>query len=89
MLCWDGRREFPDHDLAGWIAEHQPEVVLTGHVHQAPWAEGGSWHARLGRTWVFNAGRQVGPVPPHITLDLAAGTADWYGVFGSETVSLA
>ena len=47
-LCHDGRRDFPDHDLAAWIAEHQPDVVLCGHIHQAPWAEGGSWHARLG-----------------------------------------
>ena len=87
-LCHDGRRTFPDHDLAGWIAEHAPDVVLCGHIHQAPWADGGSWHARLGRTWVFNAGKQIGPVPPHITLDTDAATAEWYGVFESETLVL-
>lgn len=85
-LCSDGRREFPDHDLAGWIAEFQPDYVLCGHIHQAPWASGGSWHARLGQTWVFNPGKQIGPVPPHITLDLEARTADWFGVFDSETI---
>lgn len=88
VLCRDGRREFPDHDLAAWIAEHQPDVVLCGHIHQAPWVEGGSWHARLGSTLVFNAGRQIGPVPPHVTLDLEAGTAEWYGVFSEETLPL-
>ena len=88
-LCFDGRRTFPDHDLAAWIEEHRPDVVLCGHIHQSPWAEGGSWHARLGRTWVFNAGKQIGPVPPHITLDTDAETADWFGVFESETLSLA
>ncbi len=88
VLCNDGRREFPDHDLAGWIAEHSPDVVLCGHVHQAPWVEGGSWHARLGDTWVFNGGHQRGPVPPHITLDTDAGTADWYGVFDVESIRL-
>jgi Icc-related predicted phosphoesterase len=88
-LCFDGRRTFPDQDLADWIAEHRPDVVLCGHIHQAPWAEGGSWHARLGSTWVFNAGRQIGQVPPHITLDTDAGTAHWFGVFGSETLTLA
>ena len=31
-----------------WIAEHQPDIVLCGHIHQAPWVDGGSWHARLG-----------------------------------------
>ena len=88
VLCRDGRREFPDHDLAAWIEEHQPDIVLCGHIHQAPWVEGGSWHARLGRTWVFNAGKQLGPVPPHITLDTDAGTADWFGVFENDRVEL-
>ncbi len=87
-LCFDGRRTFPDQDLADWIAQHRPDVVLCGHIHQAPWAEGGSWHARLGETWVFNAGKQIGKIPPHITLDTTAGTADWFGVFESETVIL-
>jgi Icc-related predicted phosphoesterase len=87
-LCRDGRREFPDHDLAGWIDEHQPDIVLCGHIHQAPWAPGGAWHAQLGRTHVFNPGKQVGKVPPHVTLDLAEGTADWFGVFESQTVAL-
>ena len=88
-LCNDGRRTFPDQDLADWIAEHRPEIVLCGHIHQAPWATGGSWHARLGETWVFNAGKQIGKVPPHITIDTDAATANWFGVFESETLSLA
>lgn len=87
-LCRDGRREFPDHDLAEWIDRYQPDIVLCGHIHQAPWVSGGSWFARLGRTWVFNPGKQIGPVPPHITLDTDAGTAHWFGVFQSETISL-
>ncbi|NHA67638.1 metallophosphoesterase family protein [Phycicoccus flavus] len=87
-LCTDGRREFPDHELAAWIGRHRPDVVLCGHIHQAPWARGGSWRARLGPTWVFNAGKQIGPVPPHVVLDAAERTAFWYGVFESETVPL-
>ena len=88
VLCRDGRREFPDHDLAAWIEQHQPDVVICGHIHQAPWARGGSWHARLGRTQVFNAGKQIGHVPPHITFDTTARTAHWFGVFDSETIDL-
>jgi Icc-related predicted phosphoesterase len=88
VLCRDGRREFPDHELAAWIGQHRPDIVLCGHIHQAPWVEGGSWHDRLGDTFVFNAGKQVGPVPPHITVDLDAGTADWFGVFDSESLDL-
>ncbi len=63
VLCRDGRREFPDHELAAWIGEHAPDIVLCGHIHQAPWIEGGSWYDKIGDTWVFNAGKQMGRVP--------------------------
>ena len=89
VLCRDSRREFPDHELAAWIEQYQPWLVVTGHIHQAPWINGGSWHDRLGDTLVVNAGKQVGPVPPHITFDFDAGTANWFGVFGSEEIALA
>ena len=72
-LCKDGRREFPDHDLAAWIEQYQPDVVFCGHIHQAPGCRTGSWNARLGRTWVFNPGKQVDPIPPNITLDTTRG----------------
>jgi Icc-related predicted phosphoesterase len=88
-LCNDGRRTFPDQQLADWIEELRPDLVFCGHIHQAPWIDGGTWHARLGSTWVFNAGKQIGKVPPHITIDTDAATAHWFGVFESETVSLA
>jgi Icc-related predicted phosphoesterase len=88
-LCHDGQRDFPDEEVADWIQELGPDLVFCGHVHQAPWADGGSWHARMGETWVFNAGKQIGKVPAHITVDTDAGTADWFGVFGSETLALA
>jgi len=88
VLCRDGRREFPDHDLAAWIEQHSPDLVLCGHIHQAPWVDGGSWFDRLGSTVVFNAGKQPGPIPPHVTLDLDAGTADWYGVYESQQIAL-
>jgi Icc-related predicted phosphoesterase len=88
VLCRDGRRVFPDHDLAGWIEQYQPDLVLTGHIHQAPWIDGGSWHDRIGRTQVFNPGSQIGDVPAHITVDTSAGTADWFGVFSSESIDL-
>jgi len=87
-LCFDGRRTFPDEYLAEWIGVYQPDIVVCGHIHQSPWADGGSWHARIGRTQIFNAGKQIGKVPAHIALDTDAGTADWFGVFESETLSL-
>jgi hypothetical protein len=38
---------------------------------------------------VFNAGRQIGPVPCHVDIDLAEGTASWRSLMGSESLSLA
>jgi Icc-related predicted phosphoesterase len=86
--CWTGRRQYGDADLAGWIARHQPELVLTGHVHQPPFKPEGAWADRIGSTWVFNAGRQIGPVPAHIVIDLAAGTAGWHSMMGEEALEL-
>ena len=88
VLCFDGRRTFPDQDLADWIARYQPDIVFTGHIHQAPWTEGGSWHDKLGDTYVFNAGHQVGKVPAHIRIDTSTGTVDWFGVFDNESITL-
>ena len=88
-LSWTGSRHYGDPELPRLLGEHAPDIVLCGHIHQAPWATGGSWHARLGQTWVFNAGKQIGKVPPHITIDTEAATATWFGVFESETLSLA
>ena len=89
LTCWTGRRDYGDADLVGWIAQHRPDVVLTGHVHESAFKPTGCWADRVGSTWVFNAGRQIGPVPAHIVLDLAAGTATWHSLLGHETVDLA
>jgi len=44
----------------GWIDQHRPDMVLTGHVHQPPFKPDGAWAHRIGNTWVFNAGHQIG-----------------------------
>jgi Icc-related predicted phosphoesterase len=74
---WTGRKFVGDEALRRWIDRFQPEIVLSGHIHNSPFYEAGSWIDRIGRTWVFNPGRQVGPQPATITLDLAAMTAEW------------
>jgi Icc-related predicted phosphoesterase len=86
--CWTGRRHYGDADLPGWIAQYRPEMVLTGHVHQPPFKPDGAWADRIDDTWILNAGHQIGPVPAHIEIDLAAGSADWRSMMGVETLNL-
>jgi Icc-related predicted phosphoesterase len=74
---WTGSRYYGDPELVAWIARHRPDVVLCGHVHPSPFVEGGSWIDRVGKTTVFNGGRQPGPVPAHIELDTDLGLARW------------
>lgn len=90
--CWTGKRYYGDADLAGWIDEHRPDIVLTGHVHDPPFKPAGSWVDRVGPTWVFNPGRQIGPVPTHIDIDLGddptTGVARWWSLLGEEAADL-
>ena len=83
------RRDYGDDDLREWIAELRPDVVLTGHVHEAPFIDGGSWHARMNGTWTFNAGRlPAGAVPNHVVIDLDEGLVTWDGGGDSGRLSL-
>jgi len=87
-VSWSGRRSFGDAELSQWIAQYQPDFVFVGHVHEAPFVQGGSWAARLGRTWVFNAGRQIGDVPTHIVLDTDLAEAAWFSFEGAGVLDL-
>ena len=86
--CWTGRKDYGDPDVLAWIDEHRPDAVLAGHVHQAAFTEAGSWADRIGDTWVFNAGTQIGKVPARVELDLDAGRARWVSLMGEETCDL-
>lgn len=85
---WNGKRSFGDLALTEWISACAPDIVLTGHIHEAPFKNGGSWADRIGRTWVFNCGRQIGPVPTHIAIDTGAREAAWFSLAGDEMVRL-
>jgi Icc-related predicted phosphoesterase len=74
---WGGKRHFGDVDLVQWIERYQPSMVISGHVHQSPFIDGGSWFDRLGPTWVFNAGLQPGRPPVYIVVDLEESKAYW------------
>jgi Icc-related predicted phosphoesterase len=87
--CWTGKRHYGDADLVGWIDQHRPDLVLTGHVHEPPFKPNGAWADRIGDTWVFNAGHQIGPVPARIEIELTAGSASWKSLLGEEDLRLA
>ena len=87
-LSFDGRREFGDDALAEWIPRFAPDLILAGHIHQAPFVDGGGWAQEIGKTWIFNPGQQPGPVPTHVTIDLEESTAVWASATDVERVSL-
>lgn len=86
---WGGRRHYGDADLSRWIGEYRPKAVLSGHVHHAPFVADGCWADRVGESWVFNMGQQLGPAPAHIILNTEAGEALWFSLEGRECLALA
>jgi Icc-related predicted phosphoesterase len=87
-VSWSGQRHFGDAALNGWIAQYAPDLVISGHVHEAPFVRNGSWVDRLGDTWLFNAGKQIGDVPTSIAIDTEAMEAAWFSLEGAESVKL-
>jgi Icc-related predicted phosphoesterase len=77
-----------DVDLARWIGEYNPDIVVTGHIHQAPFVRNGSWADRVGATWVFNAGFQFGARPAFVALETKIGEALWNSAMDVQTVRL-
>jgi Icc-related predicted phosphoesterase len=75
--AWTGKKFAGDEALRAWIERFQPDIVLSGHIHNSPFYAEGSWIDRIGTTWVLNPGRQIGPCPAHICLDLEKTTAEW------------
>jgi len=86
--CWTGRRHYGDTEVGAWIDRLKPDVMLSGHVHEPPFKPAGAWADRIGTSWVFNAGRQIGPVPAYIAIDFAEGSATWRSMMGEESLRL-
>jgi Icc-related predicted phosphoesterase len=85
---WTGKRHYGDAALSDWISLYAPDIVFSGHIHEAPFKTGGAWCDRIGNTWVFNSGRQIGPIPAHVIVDTDAGAAAWFSLAGAESVAL-
>lgn len=85
---WSGKQSLGDRDLSQWIAQYNPNMVVSGHIHQSPFVTDGSWADLIGETWVFNAGHQFGAPPAYIVLDTSAGEAVWVSAMGAQLVRL-
>lgn len=83
-VSWTGHVHDGDEFLNDLIERFRPALVVSGHVHGAPFRRGGSWLARLATTDLVNPGRQLGGLPAFIELDLAAGTLAWTSLAGEE-----
>jgi Icc-related predicted phosphoesterase len=88
LTSWAGQRHYGDADLRAWIDAHRPNFVMTGHIHQAPFNAAGSWVDRIGETWVFNCGQQIGPTPAHIMINTEENEALWFSLAGSQRIPL-
>ncbi len=87
-VAWAGQRFYGDEALKNWIEAYQPDIVMCGHVHEAPYVANGSWVDRIGATWVFNTGHYFGAPPAHIIMDTEVGEALWLSAAGNQYVRL-
>ena len=85
---WGGSRSHGDEVLSAWIDLHQPDMVLSGHIHQSPFTKAGSWVDRIGKTLVFNMGQHLGAPPPHIIIDTELAEAAWLSAAGFQAIKL-
>lgn len=88
-VAWTGSKDAGDAVLRELIEAHQPDYVVSGHIHNSPFFPDGSWVDRLGSTWVFNPGHQMGALPPSIVIDLGTQIANWTSSYGEGSVNLA
>lgn len=87
-VSWDGKCHLGDNNVKQWIQTHQPEIIFSGHIHNAPYYPEGNWHDKIHTTVITNAGRQMGSVPATIVLETEESQMTWCGMEGRETFFL-
>ena len=87
-VSWNGKAYAGDPFLNNLIRELHPDIVFSGHIHNAPFYADGAWVANLDGTWVFNGGCQIGRIPSFITLDLDTLEARYRNLEETDTRSL-
>lgn len=86
--AWTGRSDAGDKVTRAWIERFGPDLILAGHIHNAPFYADGSWIDLVGNTWVINGGRQLGGVPTFTVIDTAIRQASWVALGDAEQVTL-
>ena len=84
---WVGKKHIGDRELNDWIDQYAPRMVISGHIHESPFKNEGSWFDKLGNTWVLNAGSHIGDIPAHIIIDTDEKVIVWQSMAGCEEVS--
>jgi Icc-related predicted phosphoesterase len=87
-VSWTGKEFGGDKFLVEWIRRFEPDLVLSGHIHNAPFVPHGSWIDQIGRTWVFNPGKQIGPSPTYLTFNLEDLNVKWDSTENQEMQKL-
>jgi Icc-related predicted phosphoesterase len=87
-VSWTGKEFAGDKFLVEWIRRFEPDLVLSGHIHNAPFVPQGSWIDRIGKTWVFNPGKQIGPYPTYLIFDLEHLNVKWDSAESQEKQEL-
>ena len=76
-----------DYYLNKETIDFHPDIIVSGHMHQAPFVEGGSWHDRVNGTLCLNAGCRWNAYQPcHIVLDSEKRRATWFTPEKTETI---
>lgn len=78
LVDWDGKKHRGDSAIAKAVLTHSPLLVLSGHVHVAPFIQDGCWYDRSGSTTILNTGHRNSKYPPHIQIDLRHRSATWF-----------
>jgi Icc-related predicted phosphoesterase len=86
--CATGKPPGGSATLTARIRRHQPNLVVCGHIHDAPFRPQGGWWDRIGDTLCVNPGRQHGHEPTYVVLDLAAGELGWVSASARDHVPL-
>lgn len=87
-VAWNGRDDWGDALLTELVGRYGPRMVLSGHVHQAPFLAEGAWVDEMDGTLFFNGGRQPGGVPTFTVIDFSRKAAEWVSAEGVEEVML-